>query len=325
MTRIRLRLGGVVLASLVAVAVGVVVAVPTAAPAVAPEGLECLGGFNDFDHEPVLLVHGTFTNGWEHWGWNWYDVLAEEGFDVCIITLPDRSFGDMQPQGEIVADAIRHIAASTGDQVDVLGHSQGALHPRWAVKWWPDVRASVDDMVMLAGPQHGTQFGGSGESPFGCFESCWQMMPPSQYLAALNAPLLGEDDETPGDIDYTSIYTAFDELVQPQVPESTSALSGGTNLLIQDVCPGRPVEHVFMMVDGAVEALVRDAFVNPGAADVERAGGLVGVCSRTVMEEADPAGHAADIMARDFQEGFPNFHPSETEPPLRCYAGGACP
>jgi len=313
------RIHSALLASLLAL--GIVGVAPTAAPAVAPDGLECLGGFDDPDptHQPVLLVHGTFTNGWEHWSWNWYEVLAEEGFDVCVITLPDRSLGDMQAQGKTVANAIRHIAASSGDQVDVMGHSQGAVHPRWAVKWWPDVRASVDDMVMLAGPQHGTELGGSGESPFGCFESCWQMMPPSQYLAALNA-----DDETPGDIDYTSIYSAFDELVQPQFPESTSALDGGTNLLIQAVCPGRPVDHAFMMVDGAVEALVRDAFTKPGTADVERAGGLLGVCTRTFMDGADPVGHATVIMARDFQEGFPNFHPSNAEPPLECYATGGC-
>lgn len=303
-------------ASLFAAGVLATTVSPAAQAADPPLGTECRGSFDDTVHEPVLLVHGTFTNGWEHWRWNWYSVLGDAGWDVCAITLPDRSLGDMQLQGEKVRDAILYIAGETGEKVDVLGHSQGAVHPRWAVKWWSDARASVDDLVMLAGPQHGTALGGNGSSPIGCFESCWQMMPGSDYLQVLNAV-----DETPGDVSYTSIYSAMDELVQPQVPASTSALDGGTNLLIQEVCPGRPVDHVFMMVDHAVATLVYDAFTGSGAADLARAGGLLGVCTGTYMENMDPSGHGAEIMQRSFQQGFPNFRQSEKEPGLRPYAG----
>lgn len=289
---------------------------PKPATAVPPAGLECqIVGDTRPGHEPVLLVHGTFTNGWEHWRWNWHEVLMDEGWDVCVITLPNRSLGDMQDQGELVADAVRFMTAQTGEQVDVLGHSQGAVHPRWAVKWWADVQAAVDDIVMLAGPQHGTGVSGGG-SPFGCFASCWQMRPGSDYLTALNA-----GDETPGGISYTSIYSVFDELVQPQVPQSTSALDGGTNILVQDVCPGRPVEHVFMMVDFTVAGLIRDAFTNPGAADPARAGGLM-LCAGVWMDGADPVSHGGEIMQRDFGQGFPDWENVPEEPPLKPYAQG---
>lgn len=33
--------------------------------------LRCPAAFDDADHEPVLLVHGTFTNPGSNWGWNY--------------------------------------------------------------------------------------------------------------------------------------------------------------------------------------------------------------------------------------------------------------
>lgn len=277
--------------------------------------LECHGGFDDPIHEPVLLVHGTFTNAWEHWSWNWEPALAAGGWDVCTVNLPNRSLGDMQVQAEYVVYAIRTLEALSGGKVDVIGHSQGAVHPRWAVKWWPDVASVIDDLVMLAGPQHGTSLGFAA-SGAGCFASCWQMLPNSQYLNALN-----RDDETPGDLSYTSIYTATDELVQPQVPESTSALDGGTNILVQDVCPGRPVEHAFLMADRAVHDLVMDALTHPGPTEVERIDPLH-ACAGLWFDGVNPATHAADITQRDVASGFPKFEDADAEPPLKDYARG---
>lgn len=278
--------------------------------------LDCPAALDDPAHEPLLLVHGTFTNAWEHWSWNWQPVLTAAGWDVCTVNLPDRSLGDMQLQAEYVVFAVREMAARSGDKVDVLGHSQGAVHPRWAVKWWPDVRASVDDVVMLAGPQHGTSLG-AAQSPLGCFASCWQMTPGSHYLNALNA-----GDETPGAVSYTSVYSLFDELVQPQFPESTSALEGGANVLIQDVCPGRPTEHVFMMADHAVHAVVMDALRNPGPADPARLDPL-SACAGAFFDGVDPVTHAADIVRRDMEAGFPGSESTPAEPPLKPYAHGS--
>lgn len=41
-------------------------------------------------------------------------------------------------------------------KVSIVGHSQGALEGRWAIKFWPDIRNSVDDMIGLGAPYHGT-------------------------------------------------------------------------------------------------------------------------------------------------------------------------
>lgn len=276
--------------------------------------LECPDTFDDGDHEPLLLVHATFTNGWENWGWNYQPALTERGWDVCIVTMPERTMGDIQTSTEYVVHALRQIHARSGELVDMLGHSQGGLEARWAVKWWDSARAVVDDMVMLGTPNHGT---GGSSNPLGrCFPSCHQMMEGSQFLTALNG-----GDETPGDISYTSIYTLGDEFMQPAAAEAVAALDGAANVLIQDVCPGRPVDHVSLAADAAVHDVVMDALTHSGPADTGRID-PVESCTGTTFEGVDMVSHGAEIMQRSFEQGFPETEFTEEEPPLRPYASG---
>jgi hypothetical protein len=201
------------------------------------------------------------------------------------------------------------MAARSGDLVSMIGASQGTLHPRWAVKWWPDVRGSVDDIIFLAGPHHGTAVTQLGTNFGRCFASCWQMAVGSNYLAALNA-----GDETPGDISYTSLYTLTDELVQPQLPTSTSVLDGATNVAIQDLCPTRPVDHVSISTSDAVAYwLAVDALTHPGAADPARFD--VATCAQPFIEGTTPL----DLFSA---EGSANFDGEyvDAEPPLKAYA-----
>ena len=210
--------------------------------------------------EPVLLVHGTFTNDAENYDWNYRTDLDGRGFDVCTVTLPNRSLDDIQVASEYVVHAIRRIAAASGDQVDVIGHSQGGLEPRWAIKWWSDIPPLVDDLVMLATPNHGTLLG-----PFGgvLCAACFQMGPSSDLLNALNA-----GDETPGAVSYTSIWSDYDEIV---LPPDSARLDGAANISLQDVCWLRPGGHVSVVADAVVHGLVLDALTGPGPADVGRA------------------------------------------------------
>ena len=158
-------------------------------------------------------------------------------------------------------DFVRTMAAASGRQVDVIGHSQGTLEMRWALRWWPDVRRHVDDAISLADPHHGA----SGADQFCPMDSCapavHQMRPPARFLTALNS-----HDETPGG-DHTSVFSANDELVQP--PRS-AVLDGAVNVLVQDLCPGRPVHHGALLYDAVVFAVVLDALSNPGPADLSR-------------------------------------------------------
>jgi hypothetical protein len=110
--------------------------------------------------------------------------------------------------------------------------------------------------------------------------------------------------------------------VQPVAPQPTEALSGATNILIQDICPGRIVEHAAFAADAVAFALVMDAFTHSGPADPARINRAV--CSQTSFAGVDPLA-AFQIAAGDWYKGWPAPSYSTKEPPLRCYAGGPCP
>jgi len=287
--------------------------------------LEAALACTEFTHperEPVLLVHGTGTYGQEQWSWNYVPYLSALGYDVCTVTYPDRGMIDQQISAEYVVHAVRRVAAMSGRQVDMVGHSQGASMPRWAIKWWPSVQDALDDFVLLAGPNHGTIYGEFGGPPTGMPAALWQFGPGSMFITTLN-----QGDETPGAIDYTSIYTLFDELVQPAAPEATAALDAGmdnphvANILLQDTCPGRPVDHLSIgLSDEMVALLIVDALSNDGPADVERAGGA-GLCTATQIVDPALALQKFAELGPGFTGSFPpGTHVVSEEPPLKAYA-----
>ncbi len=272
--------------------------------------VHCPGGFKHPKHEPVLLVHGTFVRGQINYAWGYMASLRKLGFDVCYVDLPNGAMGDIQVSSESVAYAVHAMHSMSGRKVDMLGVSQGGLEERWAAKWWPDVQNDLDDVVMHASPNHGTF---SAPSAFAhCFASCWQMAAGSRFLHALN-----RGDETPGDISYTSIYTDFDELVQPQLPDSTSALRGARNIRIQTLCPGRPTDHGAISSSDAVAfALDVDAFTHRGPADPKRFDVLT--CLKPSPDGNDPT--AAPAALNDYLQHHPTYQDRTSEPPLQRYA-----
>ena len=68
--------------------------------------------------------------------------------------------------------AIRRIHRISGRRVAVMGHSQGGMSMRWALRFWPDTRAMVDDVIGFAGSNHGTDSGGGCAN--GCTPAGWQ-------------------------------------------------------------------------------------------------------------------------------------------------------
>src|SRR5689334_158844 len=111
--------------------------------------------------------------------------------------------GDQQISAEYVAYAVMRMHQLSGRKVDMAGHSQGASMPRWAIKYWPSVRAALDDFVLIAGPNHGTTVAGSPndltDAVGGMPPAFYQFSPGSNFVRHSN---LG--DETPGTIDYTT-------------------------------------------------------------------------------------------------------------------------
>jgi triacylglycerol lipase len=156
--------------------------------------------------------------------------------------------------------------------------------------------------------------------------SFYQFTQNSDFIRALN-----RDDETPGDIDYTVLYTQFDELIQPAAPFPAGALEFGQNnpkrinVLLQDICPGRVVEHISIaFFDKLTLELVFDALSHDGPADVDRAGGK-NLCGLPVLGSFVFAEDAATLaldafVISNFPQGLPGLGLSPGEPPLMDYA-----
>jgi triacylglycerol lipase len=270
----------------------------------------------DVHGRPVLLIHGTDSSTRESWTTNYVPALTAAGYSVFTIELPRRAVVDIQISTEYVVRAVRRIHELSERPIALVGHSQGGLEARWALRWWPDTRAMVDDAVSLATPHHGTFVAGL-DCVVPCNPAVWQMKTKARFIAALN-----EGDETPGPSAYTSVFSADDELVQPQLPRSTSALDGASNVMIQDVCPGRPVHHVAMLHDPVAFALVLDALEHPGPADPARVG--LPVCARlTIPGVGLRAALDPEVL---YWAGFTRASQgleSDEEPALRDYARGA--
>lgn len=273
--------------------------------------LHCPARFTHPQSDPVLLLHGTGVDAETSWSWNYMRALPADGIDVCSVDLPDYGLGDIQIASEYVVHAVRQMHAATGRKVDVVGHSQGPLEARWAIKWWPDVRAAVDDLVGLSAPNHGLP-SSNVLCVLPCDAAVSQFRVGSAFLTAMNA-----GDETPGEVDQTSVISRSDGLV---VPTSTSALDGAANVVIQRRCPLRPVIHTAMVYDAVAYAIVRDALTHAGPAQLSRIS--LGVCLRALMPKvsvADLAVYLPAVAARIALSAV-SFRKLAGEPPLRPYA-----
>lgn len=229
----------------------------------------------------VLLVHGTSVMPEENWGWNWESALPHFGFLPCTVRLPDYAFVDIQVSSEYVVHAIREMSDTTGLKIAVVGVSQGGLQPRWAIRWWPDVRERINDLVMLATPNHGALFADLSCALVSCLPALWQTRTTgSRFLDILN-----HADETPGKVSYTSIYSHTDVVIQPSFLDASAVLEGGVNIAVQDFCPGRVVDHAQHVYDAAVWALAIDALLHPGPLDVDRVDPAA--CLDAVMPHVD--------------------------------------
>lgn len=306
--------------------------------AVAADAVDCVT-FDDApaDADTVVLVHGTGTTGHQEYDWNYALRLADERLPHCIVTYPERGFVDMQLSAEYVAVAVHEAAAiSPSGRVDVVGHSQGATMPRWTVKYWPSVQGVVDDLVMHAGPNHGTVVAdeplaplltSTPLAPLGARPPVlWQFRTDSAFNRHLN-----HGDETPGDIDYTSIYAQTDELVQPSGPNgpATAALHVDrpdkvVNVDVQAVCPGRLVEHLSIgTTDRFVMELTIATLRAPGPADLSAIDTTRCSLPDQYLAPAKLPALLGGGDASSYEEGSAWLDPSRyvtEEPPIRDYA-----
>ncbi len=262
---------------------------------------------------PVLLVHGTNVTARENWSHFYIPALKRRGVPHCTVQMPQRATGDIQVNAEYVVHAIRAMFRRAGrERIAIIGASQGGMVPRWALRFWPDTRRKVDDLVGLAPSNHGTT-GYCGDT---CIPAGWQQTAGSRFMRALNSRT-----ETFRGISYTNIYTHFDQTVVPNSDDrGSSSLHRGkgkiTNVAIQDVCPLAVSEHLLTgFFDPTAFQLAMDALEHPGPADPVR------VARRGCLQEGAPAdlNHAVEDLLNALVLR-PGIAPAaDREPPLRRY------
>jgi hypothetical protein len=301
---------------------GPTLSVPAAKLATA---LKCVGTLRGAAHAPVLLVPGTALNPATDYGYGWEPALNKLGWPYCSVSLPRNGMGDIQVAGEYVVYAIRTMHAAYGGRIDVVGHSQGGMVPRWALRFWPDTRAMVDDLVGLSPSNHGTL----DAIPL-CAQSCapafWQQRSNAAFIAAVNSA-----QETFPGISYTNVYTDTDEVVVPNFgPAASSTLSGGggaiANIAIQSVCPADLTEHVGIGIyDNTAYQLALDALTHPGPANPSRLAATT--CLSPLMPGIDPGTFAANYAntVASVASTVARSPRTTSEPPLACYVTATCP
>jgi hypothetical protein len=280
--------------------------------------LSCSGPLGGLTKDPVLLVPGTTVTPEPNFSWNYQRAFTAMGIRWCAITLPFDATGDVQVAGEYVVHSLRTMSRKSGREVDVVGWSQGGMVPRWALRFWPDTRKVVDDLVGLSPSNHGTVL--SDVTCGDCNPAFHQQASQSQFLRALNSGA-----ETFAGIDYTVAYTRLDEVVVPNAgPAPSSALRTGqgaiANIALQDVCPTNTADHFAIgSYDAVGFAIVADALGHPGPA--VRARIPLTTCAQPFQPGVDPATFATDFAGLLAYAGNSagNAPDVPEEPPLKPY------
>ncbi len=301
--------------------------------------LACEPSVKDARVEPVLLNPGTSTTPTENFGWNWEPALQKLGIPYCAYTAPHQTLGPIDLSGEYLVYAIRTEYALAGRQIAIIGHSQGGMSMRWALRFWPDTRKLVADVVGLEPDNDGTTvITDQLCAALGCPAADWDQTYQSPFIEALNS-----GTQTFAGISYTDTYSVDDELVHPDSGPGncSSCLSTGagriSNVELQSICPLDTSEHIEGgTTDPVPYALGIDAITHPGPADPARI--PKSVCDQLLMPGVaspqsaqvglallEPGLGSLGILPGPVSNpvsGAPVLHSS---PPLPCYVFADCP
>ena len=211
---------------------------------------------------PVILVHGTFANMDDNWQAA-SPLLADHGYCVYAFNYGGASSASpVQGTGEIAASAaqlatfVNTVLAATGAaKVDLVGHSQGGMMPRYYLSFLGGA-GKVSDFVALAPSNYGTTLGGltelasllgvSGEinGPLSeACEACVEQEQGSAFLAGLNA-----DPTVPG-VRYTVIESVDDEVVTPYKNAFLPAAPNVSDITVQSQCALDGSDHLEIAAD----------------------------------------------------------------------------
>jgi pimeloyl-ACP methyl ester carboxylesterase len=211
---------------------------------------------------PVVLVHGTFADMGTEW-----DLIAPalERAGYCVFALDYGARGTRPiPESAVeLAGFVRTVLAWTGARkVDLVGHSQGGMMPRWYVRFLGGNRY-VDELVALAPTNEGSTVASAPAvaRALHC-AACAEQVAGSAVLRRLNA-----GDPTPGPTDYTVLETQLDQVVVPFRNAFLGPAPNVTNILLQTGCPYDLANHVSIAYDPVAVQWIENALARRGPAD----------------------------------------------------------
>lgn len=224
---------------------------------------------------PVVLVPGTFESMEKNWSTLSPD-LKSQGYCVFALnygaTNGVYATAPVKDSAKELAPFVDAVRSATGaKQVDLVGHSQGGMMPRYYMGFLGGAKY-VHQLVGIAPSNHGTEgvilpppdlVPTPDYTAAGC-AACADQQAGSPFMKELNS--IGDTVAGPA---YTVISTTHDEVV---IPYNSQFLSGSarqvTNITIQDKCPADVIEHDQTPNDPVVHQLVANALAQAsGPAD----------------------------------------------------------
>ena len=210
----------------------------------------------------MILVHGTLANMNDNWQAA-APILANHGYCVFAFNYGGRSAtSDLQGTGDIAASAaqlaafVNTVLAATGAaKVDLVGHSQGGMMPRYYINVLGGT-AKVATFVALAPSNYGTTLDGLTVlgTDIGLIEplnsalattctACAEQEQGSAFLATLNAT------PTVAGVTYAVIESRDDEVITPYTNAFLPAAPNVSDITLQNQCPPDASDHLEIASD----------------------------------------------------------------------------
>nr|WP_221463015.1 alpha/beta fold hydrolase [Streptomyces olivoverticillatus] len=253
-----------------------VAAVPQTATAAPAHAETVSSGWNDYSCKPsaahprpVVLSHGTLGNSVDNW-LAFAPYLTNRGY--CVFSydygqVPGIPFfhglGPIEKSaGQLAAFVDKVLAATGAPKVDVVGHSQGGMMPRYYLKFLGGAD-KVNSLIAMAPTSHGTTLSGltklldvvpgARAAISGLTPGLTDQAQGSDFLRRLN-----EGGDTVPGVHYTVIASKWDEIATPY---RSQFLTGPDvrNVLVQDLCPVDLSEHVAL---GTIDRVVFHEILN---------------------------------------------------------------
>lgn len=226
---------------------------------------------------PVVIVHGTSAN--VHEFDDFARELAAEGYctygnnygreQLTVQSVVPTIYGtaDLEASSVEVSSIIDDVLARTGaEKVDIVAHSQGALHAKNYISRFGNAD-KVNRVVTMGASLHGTTLNGMGAflstltnalpqiSAFFASTAAIQQLAGSEVMNTANSY-----PDTAAGVTYTSMYSPSDTTVTPNAASQFAAVEGANvvNINAESVCsPAVRITHPEMPSNPRMMALAK--------------------------------------------------------------------